>query len=118
MTSCRQSEPAVPECNEQGMQRQPDELAWQHASSVPAVVEASAEPATVSEAAAVAIVAELRHPAAMTKAISNFQVDNKTHSRRSSDQSLTASPDPPAACLPLNSKGYDVEQRKGLYKGL
>ncbi len=81
MTSCRQSEPAVPECNEQGVQRQPDELAWQHASGVPAAVEASAEPATVSEAAAVAAVAELRHPAAMTKAISGFQIDNKTDSK-------------------------------------
>ncbi len=81
MTGCRQSEPAVPDCNEQGMQRQHDELAWQHASSVPAVVEASAEPATVSEAAAVAAVAELRHPAATTKAISSFQVDTKTDSK-------------------------------------
>ena len=63
------------------MQKQPDELAWQHASGVPAAVEASAEPATVSEAAAVAAVAELRHPAAMTKAISGFQIDNKTDSK-------------------------------------
>lgn len=88
------------------------------ASSVPAVVEASAEPATVSEAAAVAAAAELWHPAAMTKAISSFQVDNKTDSRRSYDQPLTASPEPPAACLPLNSKGCDVAQRKESCKGL